>query len=138
MMNIFQWTLRVMGSGIVLIALGHIILGPYSEVLLGSNISEVSMLDPTVDSQNRFYGTVFSLFGVLLILCSRNVLANKTILYSVFWVFFAGGVARLISISVVGYPPLLVNILTGIELILPLVFIIYLRTLEKTNGSVDA
>ena len=96
------------------------------------------MLDPTVDSQNRFYGTVFSLFGVLLILCSRNVLANKTILYSVFWVFFAGGVARLISISVVGYPPLLVNILTGIELILPLVFIIYLRTLEKTNGSVDA
>ena len=127
-----------MGSGIVLIALGHIILGPYSEVLLGSNISEVSMLDPTVDSQNRFYGTVFSLFGVLLILCSRNVLANKTILYSVFWVFFAGGVARLISISVVGYPPLLVNILTGIELILPLVFIIYLRTLEKTNGSVDA
>ena len=138
MMNIFQWTLRVMGSGIVLIALGHIILGPYSEVLLGSNISELSMLDPTVDSQNRFYGTVFSLFGVLLILCSRNVLANKTILYSVFWVFFAGGVARLISISVVGYPPLLVNILTGIELILPLVFIIYLRTLEKTNGSVDA
>lgn len=138
MMNIFQWTLRVMGSGIVLIALGHIILGPYSEVLLGSNISEVSMLDPTVDSQNRFYGTVFSLFGVLLILCSRNVLANKTILYSVFWVFFAGGVARLISISVVGYPPLLVNILTGIELILPLVFIICLRTLEKTNGSVDA
>ena len=137
-MNIFQWTLRVMGSGIVLIALGHIILGPYSEVLLGSNISEVSMLDPTVDSQNRFYGTVFSLFGVLLILCSRNVLANKTILYSVFWVFFAGGVARLISISVVGYPPLLVNILTGIELILPLVFIICLRTLEKTNGSVDA
>jgi hypothetical protein len=137
-MNIFQWTLRVMGSAIVLIALGHLVLGPFSEVLLGSNISETSMLDPTIDSQNRFYGTAFSLFGVLLIICSRNVLANRTILYTIFWVFFAGGIARLISISVVGLPPPLVNILTGLELVLPLGLIFWLRALERNYGSVDA
>ncbi|MCR9261792.1 MAG: DUF4345 domain-containing protein [Pseudomonadaceae bacterium] len=136
-MTIFQWTLRIMGSVIILIALGHTTLGPFSEVLLGSNISEASMLDPTVDSQNRFYGTVFSLFGVLLILCSRNLLANKTILYCVFWVFFAGGTARLVSIGSVGFPPLLVNILTGIELILPLILIVWLRALETKYGAVD-
>lgn len=136
-MNIFKWTLRVIGSAIILIALGHIVLGPYSEVLLGSNISAASMLDPTVDSQNRFYGTVFSLFGVLLILCSRKILAHKTILYLLFWVFFAGGIARLVSISVVGSPPLLVNMLTGIELILPLMLITWLRLLEKTKESDD-
>ena len=127
-----------MGSAIVLIALGHLVLGPFSEVLLGSNISETSMLDPTIDSQNRFYGTAFSLFGVLLIICSRNVLANRTILYTIFWVFFAGGIARLISISVVGLPPPLVNILTGLELVLPLGLIFWLRALERNYGSVDA
>lgn len=134
-MKSFQWTIRAMGAAIVLIALGHVILGPYSEVLLGSNISQASMFDPTVDSQNRFYGAAFSLFGVLLILCSRQVLQDKKILYCVFWVFFAGGIARLVSISAVGSPPLLVNTLTGIELVAPLALIVWLRMLDNHHES---
>ena len=126
-----------MGSTIILIALGHIVLGPYAEVLLGSNISETSLFDPTLDSQNRFYGTAFSLFGVLLILCSRQVLQYKAILYSVFWVFFAGGLARLVSIDTVGWPPFLVNILTAIELVLPLILIVWLKALDRKYDSID-
>ena len=65
--------LKAMGGAIILIALTHVALGPNADVLLGSNISMSSLTDPTVDSQNRFYGAAFGLYGVLLIICSSDL-----------------------------------------------------------------
>ena len=131
-MDAFKLALRIAGIAVLAVAALHFVLGVQADVLLGAAVSDQSASDPTLNSQNRFYGTVFGLFGVLLIFAARNPLAHLAMLRCIFAVFFAGGIARLISILVDGTPELLVLALTGSELLLPPLLLLWLRRLETT------
>ncbi len=108
------------------VGLLHVSLGLGADVLLGANIASDALSDPTLDSQNRFYGTAFSLYGVLLFICANDLRRHETVLKAVLWVFFAAGVARLVSIAVYGSPSVPVLVLLGSELLLPPVVLVWL------------
>jgi hypothetical protein len=111
----------------------HLWLGLQADVLLGARLPVEVVSDPALDSQNRFYGVAFSLYGVLLLICAANLAKYQTILRAVLWVFFAAGLARLVSVAIYGLPPLPVSVLLGSELLLPPAILFWLhRAIGRT------
>jgi len=118
-MRAFAILLRVIAPVFVLVGALHLLLGLGADALLGARVPSEVLADPGLDSQNRFYGTSFTLYGVLLLLCSTDLAKYATVLRCVLWVFFAGGLARLVSILVYGVPPPLIVVLLLSELLGP-------------------
>ena len=85
---------------------------------MGQRSPEV-IRDPVLDSQNRFYGTAVAIDGVLLALGATDLKRYSVMLQCCLWCFFAGGLARLVSMALYGTPPLMVLALTASELVLP-------------------
>jgi len=119
--------LRTVGVLITLVAVLHLLLGPQAEVMLGSGISEISLADATLDSQNRFYGVAFFLYGVILIYCASDIGRYRDILNITIGVFFLAGLARIVSIIIAGWPTWPVVILLVAELLLPPTLFVWIR-----------
>lgn len=111
--------LRLLALIVFLVGAFHLALGVEADVLLGAKVSAGTITDPTLDSQSRFHGVSFALYGVLLLLCASDIQRYATILRCALWVFFAAGVARLVSVAVHGAPPPLVVMLLVVELVVP-------------------
>ncbi len=125
-MTTYQYILKILALGIFAVALIHILLGVSAEPLLGSGISEASQSDPSLDSQNRFYGAAFALFGVIFWLSSTDLGKYREVLIAAFAVFFLAGLVRLVSIVAVGLPSLEIMVLTTIEICGPPVMYLWL------------
>ena len=97
----------------------HLVLGLGADALLGAKVSTEAMTDPALDSQNRFYAVAFTLYGVLLFLCSTDIPKYATVLRCVLWVFFAAGLARFVSIALHGSPPPMIWLLLVGEVVPP-------------------
>jgi hypothetical protein len=97
----------------------HGVLGVGADVLLGARLPPEALSDPVLDSQNRFYGVAFMLYGALLWLCATDLDRYATVLRCLLWVFFAAGAARLVSAALHGIPPPAVIALLASELLLP-------------------
>ena len=97
----------------------HLVLGLGADALLGAKVSAEAMTDPALDSQNRFYAVAFTLYGVLLFLCSTDIPKYATVLRCVLWVFFAAGLARFVSIALHGSPPPMIWLLLVGEVLPP-------------------
>jgi uncharacterized membrane protein YadS len=96
----------------VLISFLHIIFGP-------SSIPGSVPVNPTMDSEDRFYATLFTGFGATMTWCSFNLAARRHIFFALLATFFLGGIARIVSITAVGWPNALFVCLGSLELILP-------------------
>ena len=118
-MQLFPWALKLIGVLFLLPCVLHLVFGLGADVMLGAQVPKAAANDPVLDSQNRFYGVIFSLYGILLIVCASDLAKYATILRWLLWVLFAGGIARLVSIAVVGMPPAPVVVLLITELVLP-------------------
>ena len=123
--------LRLTAPGFVLIGALHLVLGPGAEVLLGAQLPAEALADPVLDSQNRFYGVAFSVYGVLLFLAASDLERYGPVLKVLLWVFCAGGLARLVSIALAGWPPPLVLALTALELLPPPLLLLWLARLQR-------
>ena len=97
----------------------HLVLGLGADALLGAKVSTEAMTDPALDSQNRFYAVAFTLYGVLLFLCSTDIPKYAPVLRCVLWVFFAAGLARFVSIALHGSPPPMIWLLLVGEVLPP-------------------
>ena len=118
-MQALQTTLRVLAVAIFGIALVHVLFGFGSEAFLGAAISAESRLDANLDSQNRFYGAAFALYGAMLWLVSTDLKKYAVVLDLVLLVFFLAGLVRIISIVVLGWPTTEILFLTALEIALP-------------------
>ncbi len=94
------------------IALTHIFVGP-------SSIPGSVPVNATMDSEDRFYATLFLGFGAAHIWCARDLVRRANILLAMQAVFFLGGIARLISWAQVGPPIGLFVFLGALELVIP-------------------
>jgi hypothetical protein len=118
-MRIFALVLKLIAPVFLLVGALHLIFGVEAEVLLGAKLPAEALADAALDSQNRFYGVSFALYGVLLFLCASNVQKYAAVFRCVIWVFFAAGLARVVSIAIHGMPPPLVVALLASELFMP-------------------
>jgi hypothetical protein len=113
----------------------HLAIGLQADVLLGAQLPADVIANPALDSQNRFYGVAFALYGVLLWLCATDIVKYAQVLRCVLWVFFAAGIARLVSVAIHGLPPPLVLALLCSELILPPVLVLWLNRVVRPTIS---
>lgn len=130
-MTKFSITLKLAAPIFILVGCLHLLLGLSADVMLGAQIPSTVLADPVLDSQNRFYGISFTLYGVLLWLCADNIKQYSSVLRCLFLVFFAAGMARLVSIALVGLPSALILGLLATELLLPPILLLWLRRLEQ-------
>jgi hypothetical protein len=125
--------LKVCAPVFVLVGALHVLLGLGADALLGAQVPRQALADPGLDSQNRFYGTAFMLYGVLLWLCSTDLARYATVLRCALWVFFASGLARLVSILVYGAPPPLIGVLLLSELLGPPLMLWWLARVQQVS-----
>ncbi len=118
-MRAYSIVLRVLAPLFILVGAVHLFLGPGADSLLGARISAEVLADPALDSQNRFYGVSFALYGVLLFLCSTDLARYATVLRCVLWVLLAAGLARFVSLAARGVPPAPILALFALELVAP-------------------
>jgi hypothetical protein len=103
------------GAICILISLIHIAVGP-------SAIPGSIPVNATMDSEDRFYATLFGGFGAALIWCSQDLAKRGGPLFFLLLVFFAGGISRGISAWQVGLPNTFFQMLWALELLLPPIF----------------
>jgi hypothetical protein len=108
--------IMVFGAVCMGIALVHIGVGPRS-------IPGSIPVNATMDSEDRFYATLFLGFGAACIWAARDLTGRAKAFDALMLVFFLGGIARIISAAMVGVPSSLFVLLGGLELVLPLLFV---------------
>ncbi len=112
MRRAFQVFLVVFGVIDILISLLHIILGPAA-------IPGSIPVNATMDSEDRFYATLFLAYGIALVWCAKEVEKKSQLIYFLAATFFVGGLARLVSMAAVGLPDPFFIAMTGFELLIP-------------------
>ena len=133
--NTFRFVLVALGIGFCIAGLLHVVFGLGADQMLGANVSAQSLTDAGLDSQNRFYGAAFTLYGVLLITISNNIEKYSTILRCVMGVFLFAGAVRFISVILYGWPPLMMGVLFALELLVPLLVLLGLSSFQRRFTS---
>ena len=108
-----RWFLVLFGVACSAIALVHIAFGPAS-------IPGSVPVNATMDSEDRFYATLFLGFGVAHIWAAQDLSARSQTVLALQAVFFVGGLARIVSALAVGLPSGLFQFLGALELAIPL------------------
>ena len=118
----------IFGAVCMIIALVHIAVGP-------SSIPGSIPVNATLDSEDRFYASLFLGFGAALIWCSQALGERSGVFFALLAVFFIGGLARIVSYLQVGLPHPLFQFLGAVELILPIVFYFWFRAVFGRQSS---
>lgn len=108
---------------LMVVGLAHVVIGFKGIGFLGVALPAEIRANAVLDSQDRFYGVMLCGFGVLLALGLRDVVRYRTVLATVAWTMLAGGLARLLSVAVVGWPTSIVVLFIAFELVLPVVLL---------------
>jgi hypothetical protein len=122
----FTSALKILGPVFFLVAALHLALGLGADELLGAQVTEQMKSEPTLDSQNRFYGVAFALYGAVLILCARDLNRYEPVLKATLYIFFLAGLSRIVSWLTHGKPAPLVIALAAVELIAPPILLFWL------------
>ncbi len=125
--------LKIAASVPILVGALHLVLGLQADVLLGARLPAAVIADPAMDSQNRFYGVAFMLYGVVLFVGGSDLKRYLPVVRAALWIFFAAGGARLLSILIYGFPPPLVMALLLVEVVGTPVLLLWLA--RSGSGS---
>ncbi len=126
-MNALILALRILAAAFIAVAALHFFIGAQADAMLGAPVTAAMAADPSLDSQNRFYGITFSLLGVALLVCATDLRRYEPIVLAVLGVLFAAGIARVLAWVLHGAPaPMIVGILCA-DLLLPPVLWLWLR-----------
>ena len=134
--RILQGLLIALGVPAILIALMIFTFGSQSLFIVESGyeslLGEVSFVEPeasaTVDSEMRFYSSLWFSYGLLLIWIASGIVQRQQFVPIVAVIFFAGGLGRVLSFWLAGAPHPAFIVLIVIELVYPvLLFILHLR-----------
>ena len=108
-----QVFLALFGVVAIAIAAIHIVFGPAA-------IPGSVPVNATMDSEDRFYATLFAAYGVALLWCVKDIERKSRFVYFLLATFFVGGLARIVSIAAVGLPDPFFVAMLGLELVIPI------------------
>jgi Domain of unknown function (DUF4345) len=117
--------LRIMAISILLAAGSHLLLGLGADAMLGAVLSPETLTNPSLNSQNRFYGTSYMLYGILLWLCAQNLTRHVVIFRLLLVMTFIGGLSRMLSLFLHGWPSQAIIALAASELLLPPILFVW-------------
>lgn len=123
--------LKLFSPVFIVVAALHLIFGFGADAMLGAAISPELSGEPSLSSQNRFYGVSFAFYGVALYLCATDLPRYEPILKALLYVFFCAGAARIVAWAVDGAPAPLVIVLLATELLLPPAVLFWLRSARQ-------
>jgi Domain of unknown function (DUF4345) len=130
-MNLFLLVLKCLAAVFLLVAGLHFALGVGAEVLLGARLSAEAAAEPTLNSQDRFYGVAFSLNAVVLYFASKDLKRYEPLLKAVCVVCFLGGLSRILSWALHGAPAPMVVFLGVTELVGPPWLLYWLGSVKR-------
>ena len=110
--RLLRWFLITFGAVCLGIALTHIIIGP-------SSVPGSIPGNATMDSEDRFYATLFLGFGLAHIWAAQDLLQRRQLVLALQVIFLLGGIARIVSLISVGPPIELFVFLGVLELLIP-------------------
>ena len=116
----------LMGVACVLIGLVHLTLGVHS-------VAGEGTANATVDSRERFYNAIFVGYGLAWLWVARQSPIPASAVRALTGVFLLGALGRLISLIEAGSPQWFQLVLTGMELVLPPIFL-WLADAEERAG----
>lgn len=123
--------LKLMAVACLIPALIHGFLGVDGDMLIG--VPDRSQLpDPTLDSQNRFYGVAFGVYAVLLWVSAFDIRRYSTILRVLFALIFLAGCSRFIALFTFGWPSTEIIFLWSTEIIVPPILWFWLSRYEAS------
>jgi Domain of unknown function (DUF4345) len=121
----FRTVLRLAGIACGLAGLCHLLLGVDGDWIVG--VGPAVPINPSLDSQNRFYGTAFILYGALLWIGASDMRRYALVLKLVFGMMLVAGMARGLAVLAHGWPSPQILFLWSTEVILPPVMGLWLR-----------
>ncbi len=131
----FSLFLKFVAPLFVTAGLLHGLFGLNADNLLGAGLSSIEVANPSLDSNNRFYGIAFTAYGFLLFYCANDLKKYQNIVLILLWVcFFAGGF-RLVSWLSYGAPKPLIIILMISEIAAIFVIYWFKRVLDFSNKA---
>jgi len=110
------------------IALAHLAIGPHS-------IPGSIPVNATMDSEDRFYATLFLGFGLAVMWTSRDLRNRSRFFVALMAVFFVGGLARIVSFVVAGPPNVFFQAMTVLELVIPPASWLWLKAALQRSGQ---
>lgn len=128
MQRAFRWWLIVFGAVCAGIGAAHVFSGTAS-VIGGTAVNA------TLDSEFRFYAVLFLAFGLAFIWCARDVAGRAPAITVLGAIFFAGGLARLVSWAVMGPPHWFFQLMTLVELVIPPVNFLLVRRITDNAAA---
>ncbi|MBK8258195.1 MAG: DUF4345 domain-containing protein [Polyangiaceae bacterium] len=134
-MRLYSTVLKLSSLIFIAVAAVHLLLGLGADQMLGAVVPPGALTEPSLDSQNRFYGVAFALYGVALYICAKDLVRFGPILKAVLAVFFLAGCARLVSWGIHGRPAPLVMGLLATELVLPPLLYLWLQKIIPSSGQ---
>lgn len=126
-----QVFLGLFGVSAISIAALHVVLGPAA-------IPGSIPVNATMDSEDRFYATLFAAYGVALLWCIRDIERKSMVVYFLALTFLVGGLARLVSAAMVGWPNPFFVAMTVLELLIPFFMAFLQWRVTKPKGLVTA
>lgn len=124
-MKTLEFALRLLAPIFYAVAALHLVFGLNADGMLGAVVSPEVVSEPSLSSQNRFYGVAFALYGVVLQLCARDLRANEALFKATMCVFFLAGAARVVPWLQYGAPAPLVVVLLLSELLAPVALLVW-------------
>jgi hypothetical protein len=128
MKKTFQVFLGLFGITAFFIASLHVVLGPFA-------IPGSVPVNATMDSEDRFYATLFAAYGFALLWCIKDIERKSRVVYFLAVTFFVGGLARLVSVAAVGWPNTFFISMTSLELLIPIFMAVMQSRIAKTANS---
>lgn len=131
-MNAFQWTCRVMAMIPLVTGLMEVFMGLGSLKALGVQLPSEVWVQPSLDNNWRFLGTVWAGYAALVIYAASDPLRHSTLLQILLSVLFLSGVVRASSVLLTGWPVPPFIVAMGFELIVMPLMLLWLLRIERS------
>jgi len=77
--------LKFLAPIFIVVAALHLVLGLEASGMLGAGVPDGVASEPTLSSQDRFYGVAFAFYGVALYICATDIRRYEPILRALLW-----------------------------------------------------